>query len=69
MGWPATRGPLVRGFTVYLYLSPLFYHFRCIPARLKDKLASHIFVLALMIEDFALEFTDLQQDLKIGVPK
>jgi len=38
---------------------------RCISARTKDKLISYILVLALTIEGFHLEYSQLQDDLKI----
>lgn len=42
------------------------YHrifYRVMPARLKDKLVSHILVLCLFLEEFSLELTNLQTDL------
>jgi hypothetical protein len=42
---------------------------RCIPLRLKDKLASYILVLCLILDEFQLECDVLMKDLKIGLTK
>ncbi|XP_071121031.1 DNA-directed RNA polymerase I subunit RPA49-like isoform X1 [Mytilus edulis] len=39
---------------------------RCLPSRLKDKLALHILVLCLILDEFDLPLNDLQRDLKLG---
>lgn len=40
-----------------------------IPARLKDKIRLHLFVLCLIIDDFSVQCSVLQQDLKITTNK
>ncbi|XP_013388848.1 DNA-directed RNA polymerase I subunit RPA49 isoform X1 [Lingula anatina] len=39
---------------------------RCMPARLKDKVVSYMLVLGLIIDEFNLELTALQKDIKMG---
>ena len=46
-----------------------FVTLRCMPARLKDKLISYILVLCLILDDFAVEMSDLQMDLKMGTQR
>jgi len=42
---------------------------RKMPARLKDLLRSYILVLCLILEEFSLDFTALQRDLDVSLPK
>ena len=39
------------------------------PARLKDKLACHIIVLSLILDEFNMDITNLQKDLKMNLSK
>lgn len=38
---------------------------RCMPSRLKDRLAAYIFTLCLLIDEFSLDLTDIMQDMKL----
>lgn len=42
---------------------------RAIPKRLKDKLVSYILVLALMVDEFSLDFAVIMKDLKMPIPR
>ena len=42
---------------------------RAVPKRLKDKLVSYILVLALMIDEFSLDFAVIMKDLKMPIPR
>lgn len=42
---------------------------RCVPARLRDLLLSHIFVLCLILDDFTLGLSQLHTDLKLSANK
>ena len=39
------------------------------PNRMRDKLAAHILVLALHIDDFSTDFRSFQKDLKMSIPR
>jgi hypothetical protein len=43
--------------------------FRVMTARLKDKLVSYILVLCLHLEEFSIELSNLQTDLKMSREK
>ncbi|XP_058968336.2 DNA-directed RNA polymerase I subunit RPA49 [Pocillopora verrucosa] len=42
---------------------------RAVPKRLKDKLVSYILVLALIIDEFSLDFAVIMKDLKMPIPR
>ena len=47
----------------------LLYFYRGIPKRLKDKLVSYILVLALIIDNYSLEYSVILKDLGIAASR